>query len=76
LCGVPETISNWRWLLRTEGGLMDEWEMECLDCGWRGMGSELAEEANDSGDPSFTSCPECGGLKFKKQADKDEKENA
>ncbi|MEE4264421.1 MAG: hypothetical protein V2I56_17190 [Desulfobacteraceae bacterium] len=55
---------------------MDEWEMECLDCGWRGMASELAVEANDSGDRSFTSCPECGGPEFKKQTDKDEKENA
>ena len=55
---------------------MDEWEMECLDCGWRGMASELTEETNDSGDRSLASCPECGGPEFKKQADKDEKENA
>jgi len=55
---------------------MDEWEMECLDCGWRGMGSELSEAATDSGDRSFPSCPECGGPEFKKQADRDLKENA
>ena len=51
---------------------MDEWEMECLDCGWRGMVSELNGEANDSGDRSLGSCPECGGPEFKKQAEKDE----
>ncbi len=55
---------------------MDEWEMECLDCGWRGMVSELNDEANDSGDRSLGSCPECGGPEFKKQAEKDEDENA
>jgi hypothetical protein len=55
---------------------MDEWEMECLDCGWRGMVADLSEETDDSGDRSFGSCPECGGPEFKKQADKDEKENA
>jgi NAD-dependent SIR2 family protein deacetylase len=63
-------------VLEVEGGLMDEWEMECLDCGWRGMASELNEEANDPGDRSLASCPECGGPEFKKQADREEKESA
>jgi len=72
LCGAQEAISKLRWLLRTGGGLMDEWERECLDCGWRGMVSELKDEANDSGDGSSGSCPECGGPEFKTQADKDE----
>jgi Zn finger protein HypA/HybF involved in hydrogenase expression len=51
---------------------MGEWEMECLDCGWRGMVSELIEEAEDASDQFVASCPECGGPEFKKQADRDE----
>lgn len=60
-----------RWLLSTLGGLMDDWEMECIDCGWRGMTSELTEETDDSGDRSFTACPECGGTQFKKRSEMD-----
>ncbi|MBW2439879.1 MAG: hypothetical protein JRH12_05345 [Deltaproteobacteria bacterium] len=50
---------------------MDDWEMECIDCGWRGMTSELTEETDDSGDRSFTACPECGGTQFKKRSEMD-----
>ena len=46
---------------------MDDWEMECVDCGWRGMASELTEETGVSGDQTFTACPECGGPEFKKR---------
>jgi len=56
---------------------MDQWEMECLDCGWRGMVSELTEEETDgSGGRSPVSCPDCGGSEIEKRVDKDEKENA
>jgi len=55
---------------------MDEWEMECLDCGWRGMVAELTEATDDSGDRSVGSCPDCGGSEIEKRVDKDEKENA
>ena len=48
---------------------MDDWEMECIDCGWRGMASELTEETDASGDRAFTACPECGGAEFKKRAE-------
>ena len=46
---------------------MDDWEMECVDCGWRGMASEQTEETGGSGEQSFTACPECGGSEFKKR---------
>ena len=59
-----------------EGGHMGEWEMECLDCGWRGMVSELTDEAYDSSVWSPVSCPDCGGSEFEQGADKDGKENA
>ncbi len=52
---------------------MDEWEMECLDCGWRGMISELIEEPDESDDGAPGSCPDCGGSKFEKRVDRDEK---
>ena len=53
--------------MSTLGGLMDDWEMECIDCGWRGKASELTEETDGSGDQTFTACPECGGPEFKKR---------
>ena len=51
---------------------MGEWEMECLDCGWRGMVAELTEETDGSGGRSPASCPDCGGSEIKKRVDKDE----
>ncbi len=63
-------------VLGAEGGHMSEWEIECLDCGWRGLVSELDEETDDSGGRSPASCPGCGGSVFEKQAAQDEKENA
>lgn len=51
---------------------MDQWEMECLDCGWRGMVSELTEENDGSGGRSPVSCPDCGGSEIEKRVDKDE----
>ncbi len=55
---------------------MSEWEIECLDCGWRGLVSELDEETVDSGGRSPASRPGCGGSVFENQAAPDEKENA
>ncbi len=55
---------------------MSEWEIECLDCGWRGLVSELDEETDDSGGRSAAFCPDCGGSEFEKGADKNQKENA
>jgi hypothetical protein len=63
-------------VLGAEGGHVDEWEKECLDCGWRGMVAELTGEAEDSSVRSPVSCPDCGGSEFEQRADKDEKENA
>ena len=51
---------------------MGEWEMECLDCGWRGMVAELTEETDGSGGRSPASCPDCGGSEIEKRVDKDE----
>ena len=28
---------------------MGEWEIECFDCGWRGLVAEPVEETDDSG---------------------------
>lgn len=57
--------------MSTLGGLMDDWEVECLDCGWRGMALELTDETDGTGEQSFTACPECGGSDFKKRAEVD-----
>lgn len=51
---------------------MDQWEMECLDCGWRGMVAELTEGTDGSGGRSPGSCPDCGGSEFAKRTGKDE----
>jgi hypothetical protein len=51
---------------------MGEWEIECIDCGWRGMVSEQVEEADESGDRSPGSCPDCGGAEFEKRVDQDQ----
>ncbi len=56
----------------SEGGHMGEWEIECLDCGRRGVASDLTEEADESGGRSPGSCPDCGGLEFEKRSDPDQ----
>ena len=51
---------------------MGEWEIECLDCGWRGMVPDLTEEADQSCGQTPGACPDCGGSEFKKRADQDQ----
>jgi hypothetical protein len=51
---------------------MGEWELECLDCGWRGMVAEVEATADKCGEASCRSCPECGGSEFKDRVDPDD----
>ena len=51
---------------------MDDWEIECLDCGWRGMAAEVDESADKTSGETVSSCPDCGGSEFKDRADSDE----
>ena len=54
---------------------MGEWEIECLDCGWRGMAADVDAAADKSSGESLKSCPDCGGPEFQDRADRDDKEN-
>ena len=54
------------------GGHMGEWEIECLDCGWRGRASDLEKGLEKSGDKTLIFCPDCGGAEFKNRDEKEE----
>jgi hypothetical protein len=51
---------------------MGEWELECLDCGWRGMVAEVEAAGEKSGEAPLRSCPECGGPEFQDRAETDD----
>jgi len=37
----------------------DEYEIECMDCGWSGDHSELIALTDDLDDRDFSYCPKC-----------------
>jgi Zn finger protein HypA/HybF involved in hydrogenase expression len=51
---------------------MGEWEIECLDCGWRGRASDLEKGPQNSEDKTLIFCPDCGGAEFKDRGEKEE----
>ena len=55
---------------------MAEFEIECSECGWRGMESALDEQAGKSGGKSTRFCPDCGSTDFQKVAEKQQGENS
>jgi Zn finger protein HypA/HybF involved in hydrogenase expression len=52
------------------GGHMGEHQIECNECGWRGMASELERGTDESRGETLTFCPDCGGTDFQNTADK------
>ena len=38
----------------------DEFEMECVDCGWQGFALDLVSKTDDVDDTDFSYCPDCG----------------
>ena len=52
---------------------MSNWEIECLECGWRGMDAEADALTDKSSGEFVKSCPDCGGPEFINRTDTDEK---
>jgi hypothetical protein len=51
---------------------MADFEIECNECGWRGMESALESHPDgSSGEDGFSFCPDCGGTDFKKITEKE-----
>ena len=38
---------------------MDEYEVECLDCGWQGYALDLVSKTDGDVDTDFNYCPDC-----------------
>jgi len=55
---------------------MEDWEIECLECGWRGMSADADHAADRPGAESVKSCPDCGSPEFLCRADTDESEKS
>lgn len=53
---------------------MEDWEIECPECGWRGMCADVGHAADGPGADSVKSCPDCGSPEFLYRADADETE--
>ncbi|UCG08226.1 MAG: hypothetical protein JSV83_06150 [Desulfobacterales bacterium] len=51
---------------------MAEYELECSECGWRGMESALDKQTGESGGETLHFCPDCGGTNFDKITEKEE----
>ncbi len=52
---------------------MADFEIECNECGWRGMESALDKQADETGDDkTLRFCPDCGASDFKEIAQKEE----
>ena len=57
---------------------MNDYELECMECGWMGLYQELhcSEEDSKSDKPTeqikFNLCPDCGGTEFEELEDDDE----
>jgi predicted nucleic acid-binding Zn-ribbon protein len=51
---------------------MADYEIECNECGWRGMESALDNHADESGgEDVFSFCPDCGGTDFENVAEQE-----
>ena len=55
---------------------MGDWEIECTECGWRGMSADAGHATDKPGAESFKSCPDCGSPDLLYRADGDETENS
>lgn len=55
---------------------MGDWEIECLECGWRGMAADADHAVDKPGAEAAEFCPNCGSPEFLKRADGDEAENS
>lgn len=55
---------------------MAEFEIECSECGWRGMASALEEQAGKSGGDPLRFCPDCGSTDFENLAEKEQGEDS
>ena len=38
---------------------MDDYELECNNCGWQGYWTELVSLTEDTKDTNFSFCPDC-----------------
>lgn len=55
---------------------MADYEIECNECGWRGMESALDKHADEAGDDDkLRFCPDCGGSNFENVTREEEKES-
>jgi predicted nucleic acid-binding Zn-ribbon protein len=55
---------------------MGDWEIECTECGWRGMRADADHAADKPGEESVKCCPDCGSPEFLNRAEEDETENS
>jgi hypothetical protein len=55
---------------------MAEYDLECCECGWRGLESVLDKQTSESGEETPGFCPDCGGSDFEKITEKEENENS
>jgi len=43
---------------------MDEFDVECEDCGWQGFTTDLLSKTEDKDDLTFAHCPDCGEKEY------------
>jgi len=55
---------------------MGDWEIECIECGWRGMMADADQAEDKPGTESVKTCPDCGGQDFLSCAGGNETENS
>ena len=55
---------------------MAEYEIECNECGWRGMGSALDKDTDKSSGETLTFCPGCGSTDFESVTEKKQGESS
>lgn len=55
---------------------MADYEIECKECGWRGLESALESQTVESGEEALKFCPDCGGSDFEKATQEEEQNNS
>lgn len=51
---------------------MEDWEIECLECGWRGMVADTYHTPENAGAEVVPSCPDCGSPELLNRAERNE----
>jgi Zn finger protein HypA/HybF involved in hydrogenase expression len=51
---------------------MEDWEIECLECGWRGMVADANHAQDSPEDEEIKTCPDCGSPEFSNRTGRNE----